>query len=140
MKLKLYLKILIIFICSIVILLVSTRIIYKNMIGSSLFQSATDSIFSKNTWNNYMVGLISSKDNIHRETGFQEMLTRLNVWEDKQLWYQKYQIRGIIEYCHNCDYQTYVNELTQKEPPYINSQLLPYKLVFFLNKKALSSY
>lgn len=136
MKLKLYLRILIVFIFSIVILLVSTRIIYKNMIGSSLFQPATDSIFSKNTWNNYMVGLISSKDNTHRETDLQEILTRLNVWEDKQLWYQKYQIRGIIEYCHNCDYQTYVNELTQKEPPYINSQLLPYKLVFFPKQKS----
>ena len=140
MKLIFYFKLLLIFICSLFLVLISFRVIYKNIRKLTPSSASTDNIFSQNTWNNYMIGLILTKKNDQEDCSkkhYQEMLKRFEQWDNKQLWYQKYRIKGIIETCTDSDHQSYVNSLSEQTPPKVDNKLLPYKLVLFPKQESL---
>ena len=112
---------------------------YKKMFNSI---SAADIYFSKNTWNNYMFGVVKYKDIDNQDlfdSYIDKFINRVKSWELNAIWYKKYNIRGIIEINETDTKDIIIYKLNNSQPEYVNDKLLPFKIIILKKEKIILS-
>ena len=115
---------------------------FLNLLYKSVFikVNSADIMFRQNKWNNnYMFGLLVYKKNNKNEflNYIKTVKERFNLWEKKIYWYQKYNIKGVIEINYQDEVSDVIDYLNISIPPTINGRLLPYKIIFLYKSQKI---